>query len=125
MLHIGLQNILPGQEASGFAGHEMMGKLVCFYHLFDFLQAGIHPYRPGVPAHQLQAVILHRIMAGRDHDAAVRIEVCGGKINHFRAALTDIDHIGAAILQPVTQGLKQFRAGQADVTAHNHRFRPE
>ena len=125
MLHIRLQNILPGQKASGFAGHEMMREFIPPYHLFDLLQARIHAHRSRIPPYQLQPVILRRIMTGRDHDPPVRIQVCGGKIYHFRAALTDIDYVGTAILQSVTQGLKQFRAGQADVTAHNHRFRPE
>ena len=122
VFHIRLHNILPGQDASRFSCHQVMGEIVPSYHLLNFQQTGINSHRPCIPPHQFQTVILCRIMAGSNHDTAIHIQECSSKIYHFRTALADINYISASILQPVTQRLKQFRSRQANITAYNNRF---
>ena len=125
MLHIGRHDVLFRQEAPGLAGHQMMGEFVDADHFADFLQARVGTDRPRATADKLHAVVFGRIMAGRDHDAPVGLQIGRGEINHFRAALADIDDVGAAIPQAVAQGLDQGRPRQPDIVADDDVFRPE
>ena len=54
-------------------------------------------------------------MAGGDHDAAVQTEVEGREVDLLRAALTDVDDVGAGTHQTGGQRLGDLGTGQADI----------
>ena len=53
--------------------------------------------------YELHAVIFLRIVAGRNHDTAIQLEVCGCEVNHFRTTLTDIHDIAASLGKSLDQ----------------------
>ena len=69
----------------------------------QLLQSAVLGNRPCPAAYQLKAIVGFGIVAGRHHDAAIQLPMGGGKINHLRAALTDIHHITACFRQPPDQ----------------------
>ena len=68
-------------------------------------------------ADELHAVVLFRVVAGRDHDAAVEFEMSRRKVDHFRAALADIHDIAAGFREAANECIADGRTGQADVVA--------
>ena len=69
-------------------------------------------------AHQLEAVVVGRIVAGGDHEAAVELPVEGGEVHALGAAQADVDHVDAGIGEAADQCLRELLAGEADVAAH-------
>ena len=63
----------------------------------DIPQAGVAADGLRVLAHQLHAVVVHRVVARRHLDAAVHPEVEGGEVNLFRAAQSDVQHVGTGV----------------------------
>ncbi|GDU50019.1 hypothetical protein ExPUPEC61_01723 [Escherichia coli] len=74
------------------------GKVVGFCQTLDIAQSGIAADRASPLAHQLHAVIIHRVMAGSNFDAAIHAEMERGEINLFGAGHANIQHIDARIL---------------------------
>ena len=72
--------------------------------------------------HQLHAVVVHRVMAGGDFNAAVHIQMEGGEIDFFGAGHADVDHVGTAIHQAFGQRQLEGFAGQAHIAAHHDAF---
>ena len=84
----------------------------------DLFQSRIAADGTGLFAHELHAVVVGWIVAGRDHDAAVVSAVEGGEVHAFGAADADVVHLDATLVQPRAQGVGERRAGQADVAPH-------
>ena len=74
------------------------GKVVGFSQTLDVAQSGIAADRASPFAHQFHAVIIHRVMAGGNFNAAIHAEMERGEIDLFGAGHTDIQHIDARIL---------------------------
>ncbi|KAG0940006.1 hypothetical protein G6F31_015220 [Rhizopus arrhizus] len=91
----------------------------------DVEQAGIAADRLGLFAHQLHAVVIHRIVAGSNHDAAGSLAVERLEVHFLGAAQADVDDIAATCGEPFDRGLQQLRAAQADVMADDDRSRPQ
>ena len=58
-------------------------------------------------AHKLEAVVVDRVVARGNHDAAAELQVKGGKINMFGAAQAEIEDVNAAIGKPLTKCREQ------------------
>src|SRR5690625_7420049 len=78
--------------------------------------------RPRALTHHFHTVVIDRVVAGGDNDAAVSLEMCRGKINFFRAAQADVDNIRPFVLNSTRHGLLKSLAGQAHVYALDNRF---
>jgi len=50
--------------------------------------------------------------------------MCCGKINHFRAALANIDHIGSAVVQTLRKRCNQLLSSSANIAANHNFFSP-
>src|ERR1700738_3319664 len=75
------------------------GELGSFRKGADLREAVIAADRLGLLTHELHAVVVGRVMARGDHDAAVVAAVEGREIHPFRAAHPDVDDIHAAVVQ--------------------------
>ncbi|MNB84906.1 hypothetical protein D3C75_317890 [compost metagenome] len=73
-------------------------EVVSFRQPLDVAQAGVAADRPRAFAHQLHAVVVHRVMAGGHFNPTVDPKVESGKIDLFGAGKTDIQHVNARIL---------------------------
>ena len=74
-------------------------------------------------AHQLEPVVVGRIVAGGDHHAAVELPGEGGEVHAFGAAQADVEHVDAGVGEAADQLLGEHVAGEADVAAHRHPLR--
>ena len=86
----------------------------------DVVQAVIGADGPGLGADHFHAVVVFRVVAGGDHDAAVHAVVAGGKVHLFGATQADVVNVGTGRHQAGAERLGDFRAGQADVIADDH-----
>ena len=90
-------------------------------------QAGVAGERPGLRANDLHAVIVGRVVAGGDHDAAVHPGARAaehGVVDLLGAAQADVDHVHAATEQGGDDRPGQGRAAQAHVPADHHPAHP-
>ena len=71
-------------------------------------------------AHELHAVVVRRIVAGRDHDAAVVAAVEGREIHPLGAADADVVDVDAAVGQAAAQRVGEPRAREPDVAPDHH-----
>ena len=101
------------------AGH---GQIAGQNALADGGQAAVRAYGHGPGAHQLHAVPVRRVVAGRDHDAAVKALAEGGVVNFLGAAQAYVHHLRAAVFKAVGQHQGDVLAGQAGVPADAHGF---
>src|SRR6188508_1808250 len=83
----------------------------------NFLQAGIGTDRARPLAHELHAVVVRRVVARRDHDAAVELAAERREIGELRAADTDVEHVDAGVGEASDESFSQGRARAADVSA--------
>ncbi len=81
--------------ASGFVNRR---EIVGLGQTLHVAQAGVAADRTRALAHQLHAVVVHRVMAGRHFDTAVHAQVEGGKIDLFCTGKADIQHVDARVL---------------------------
>ena len=86
--------------------------------LFDGKKSGVAADRAAFFPHHLQAVVFGWIVAGGDHDAAVIVVKCGGKVHHFCADHAQIDNITSACIKAFRKSFSQFWAAQPNVVAH-------
>src|SRR6185437_1578233 len=83
-------------------------------------QAGVAADRSRLFPNELHAVVVRRVMARGDHDAAVQPL---GKCCEIRAlgpAQPDVEHISAAVHQAAFQRASELRAGESDVISDRH-----
>ena len=83
----------------------------------DVLEARVGADRPRLLAHHLHAVVVRRIVARRDHDAAVELAAERGEVREFGAADADVEHVDAGVGETARDGGGERRARQADVAA--------
>ena len=110
---VGLRGV--GRDARALA--RRAGKLPGFGKLADVLKSVVAADGLGLLAHEFHAVVIGRIVAGGDHDAAVVAAVEGRKIHALRAAHTDVVDIDATVGQTAAHRIGEFGARQADVAA--------
>ena len=91
--------------------------------LANVLQTRVLTDGTGLLVHELQAVVVGRIVAGGDHDAAVQFIVEGREIHHLGAAATDVQDLHAAVHETPGQGVPDNGTGMADVVTHGHALR--
>ncbi len=84
------------------------------------LKAVVRADRLGLLAHELHAVVVGRIVARGDHDAAVVAAVKGREVHPLGAADADVVHIDAAVGQAAAQRIGEAGAREADVAADHH-----
>ena len=70
--------------------------------------------QPSACEHQLEAVVVARVVAGRDLDAAARHRV-RGEVQHRRGDRAQLDDVDAAGHQAADEGIGQRRGTQAPV----------
>ncbi len=109
----GLDVDLPHLAARGDGRPE----LVTFREAADVLQAGVGADRPRPLADEFHAVVVRRIVAGRDHDAAVELHAERREIGELRAADADVEHVDAGVRQPLHERDREPRARAANVAA--------
>ncbi len=66
-------------------------------------------------AHHLEAVLVARVVAAGDHDAAVDVQAEDRGVEHGRGADPDLDHVHPALDEAVDEGGKEPVARQATV----------
>ena len=93
--------------------HELAG----LGELADVLQAGVAADRLRLLAHELEPVVVGRVVARGDHDAAVEAEREGREIDALGAAEADVDDVHARVREPAHQRVGELLAGMADVAA--------
>jgi hypothetical protein len=71
--------------------------------VLDLEQPRVAADRTRTLAHELHAVVVLRVVAGGDHDAAVDTLVEGGEVDLLGAALTDVEHVGTGVAQALDQ----------------------
>ena len=79
----------------------------------------------GTRQHHLEAVVVLRVMAAGDHDAAAAAVLAargGDVIKHRRGDRTDVHDVEAGGLQAADQRRHQLGAGQAAIAADSHGF---
>ncbi len=101
---------LPGTAAFG-------GSWLVSISLAMSMQAAVGADRLRLLAHELHAVVVRRVVAGGDHDAAVEALGEGGEVDPFRAAEADVGDVDAGVGQAPDQCLAELFAGEADVAA--------
>src|SRR6185312_4431429 len=69
------------------------------------------------PEHDLEAVIVRRIVRAGDLDAGIGLELVHGEIEHRRRAEPDAQHLEAAGAEPADQRLLERRRAQPTVIA--------
>ena len=94
-------------------------------HRRHVLEARVGADRPRPLAHELHAVVIGRVVARRDHDAAVELAaraVAGGgrEIHALRAALADVVNVDPALGETARQRRRKRRAREAHVMADDH-----
>ena len=89
----------------------------------DVLQAVVAADRPRALAHELHAVVVRRVVARRDHDAAVHFARERREVHDLGAAEADVVDVHARIEQPLLEGLAELLARQADVAPDDHLLR--
>ena len=99
--------------------------LVSLGQCLDFSEARIRTDRFRRLADELEPVVVGRVMAGRDHDAAVRLEVHDPEIDHLGAAKTDVEHLDAGLFEPPRHGIGKLLARQAHVAPDDDALRVE
>ena len=72
--------------------------------------------------HDLQTVVVGRVVAARDHDAAARLQVLRREVEHGARHPPDVDDVAAALAQPLHERRPQLRTGVPSVAAHDQRL---
>ena len=75
--------------------------------------------------HELEAVVVGRIVAAGDRDARAGIHQPRGEIQHGRGRHADVDHMQAGGAQAGLQRGRQLHAAQPAVARHHHRARAQ
>ena len=89
----------------------------------DILQAIVAADGPRALADELHAVVVRRIVARRDHDAAVHLARERREVDDFGAAEADVVDVDAGVQQALLQRLAEQLAREPDVAADDHALR--
>ena len=73
--------------------------------------------------HNLQPVVVGRIVAAGDHDAAAGFEMRRREVEQRRRHQSDIDHVTAALAQSGDERSLQLGARVPSIAAHDERLR--
>ena len=84
------------------------------------MQAGIPAHGPGAAQHQLEAVLVGRVVAAGDHDAGVEVLPGGGIVDLFGAAHAQAEDPGPGLMQASGQRGVQHGAAQPGIVAEDH-----
>jgi len=98
-------------------GGRWSGKIAGRDHLGNIFETGVGADGLTQLAHQLQAVVIGRVVAGGDHQPAVELVIEGGEVHAFRAAQPDVHHIHAGVGDAADQRLRELLAGETDIAA--------
>src|SRR3546814_7999294 len=60
--------------------------------------------------HDLEAVVVGRVVAARDRDAAAGVEVEGTEVHHRRGRQADVDDVAPGLAQAAREAFDQVRA---------------
>ena len=91
----------------------------------NVLEARVAADGPGLLAHHLEAVVVGRVVAGRNHDAAVGAELAGAVIDHLGAADADVQHVAARLGETPGHRRRQLVARVADIAAQHDALRAQ
>ena len=69
------------------------------------------------PDADLESIVFRRVVAARDHDAAVDRQLKEGEIDHGDGQMPNIDHVHAARQQSLDQGIEQARRAEPPISA--------
>ena len=72
--------------------------------------------------HDLQAVVVGRVVAAGDHDPAAGLQVLRREVEHGARYPPDVDDVPPALAQSFDQRRAQLRAGVPPVAAHDQRL---
>ena len=117
---IGQDVVAPGRqdvERHDRALLRRVGELAGLGELADLLQARVAADRLRLLPHELEPVVVRRVVARRDHHAAIEAERRGREIDALRAAEADVDDVDAGIPEPAHQRFGELLARMADVAA--------
>ena len=92
--------------------------------LLDDRDAVVSRHRHGAGEAELEAVVLGRVMAGRDLDSARGAEPAGGEVVHRRRGEADVEDVEAGAGQPVAERRRQRHAVRTHVATDDDRARP-
>ena len=123
-----LRHINIGQQVLDVGGHDIdamahagarcaLGNSLALRKAANFLKTVIAADGLGLLAHELHAVVVGRIVAGGDHDAAVVATIEGREIHALGAAHADVVYIDAAVGQTAAHRIRETGAAQADIAA--------
>ncbi len=104
------------QSAAPFRGRKLLARR----QIANGEQAAVAADRLGLFAHQLHAVVIHRVVAGGHHDSAVELVIERGEVNLLGAAQADIHHARAAVHQPLGQRHAQRRTARTHIVPDRH-----
>lgn len=90
----------------------------------DVIQAVVGTDRARVRPHHLHAIVITRVVAGGDHDAAVHFVMAGGEVDQLGTTKADVENVGTGGHKAGAEGVGDFTAGQPDVVADDDSFRP-
>ena len=116
-VRIGVARVLFGVAALRFD----VAKGVMLAQDRDVAQPVCSRDRPRALAHHFDAIVINRVMRGRDHQPAASLQMRGREIHFLGAAKPNVDDVHALVAQAACQGLGQFRRGRAHVIADHHR----
>ena len=88
-------------------------------------QAGVERDRLRAVAGELHAVVVGRIVRGRDHDTAGESIAAHGEIERVGRDQADVGHVRAALGRTARQRFEESRARRAHVPADDHRVDAE
>ena len=110
-------------DGEAFADARRLGENALLRDAADVLQAVVAADRTRAFAHELHAVVVRRIVAGGDHDAAVHLARERREVDDFGAAEADVVDVDAGVEQALLQRLAEQFAREPDVAAHDHTLR--
>ena len=112
-LHVGVEHVglrtLPGAAR----------QFIALDAAAEFLDVVARERRAG--DHHLDAVVLGRVVAPRDHGGAAAAEMMRGEIGYGRRRHSQVDHVGARAGDSICQCARQFLARKASVPRHGKR----
>lgn len=98
----------------------VFGENVLFGKCSDIAKTRVTTDRSTAFPNQFRTVVVHGIMACRDHDTAADIALEGLEVDFFRPAQADIDDIRATVQKAFGHSLGQRWALQAHIVADDN-----
>jgi hypothetical protein len=105
--------------AKALADPRGRGELARLGQRTDVLQAIIATDGPRAFAHELHAVVVRRVVARRDHDAAIHLLEERREVHDLGAAQADVVDVDAGVEQALLERLAEQLARKPDVAAND------